>query len=89
MLIFFKVILGFLKKIYTIFFNIVKRVVYFILRNIIGFFDWVLGCVYSGLFFIFLCFLFTAFYNYIWINYLLTSYPLDFVLLHIIWLFYP
>lgn len=67
----------------------IKLIVIFFGKSVIGFFDWLLGCVSSGLFFIFLCFGFIAFYNYIWIKYLLTFYPLDFVLIQIIWLFYP
>lgn len=89
MLFFFKLLLNFFKKIYTMFLDTLKKLVFFVFKNVVGFFDWVLGCFFSGLFFIFLCFLFTVFYNYIWIKYLLTSYPLDFVLIHIIWLFYP
>lgn len=72
--------------------NLLKKftmLIWFIIKNVILFLDWLLGCFSSGLFFIFLCFLFTIFYNYIWIKYLLTFYPFDFVFLHIIWLFYP
>lgn len=89
MFFFFSFLLNIVRNIKNTFLNIVNRIVCFVLKTIIGFFDWVLGCFFSGLFFIFLCFLFVVFYNYIWIKYLLTFYPLDFVLIQIIWLFYP
>jgi len=63
--------------------------IYNIIRDFIAFLDWVLGCIQSGLIFIFLYIIFVIYYNYIWINYLVTTYPFDFIFIQIIWLFYP